>query len=302
MKKIIFVIAICLFLVGCGGNNEVDTTNPFLGGTTGLRMSFIEGAPPSEVFDQGEYPFEIALQIENMGEADVAASDAKITILGIDPQEFSKSQSDFVNNPREDLTGSKKDTSGNRVEGTLTEINIQNLNYEGNVVGASVKRPIVANICYDYKTTVVADLCIVKNVLKDNSQVCKVSEMKTAYSSGGPIQISSITEKSAGANKIDFEFTIENLGAVGGIYKESTECEDVRSQEDVVTVEVTGLDDISCAGLREDGTVTLIENKKNVRCSFEPNSETDFERTITISLGYGIKDDISTSITIKSAE
>ncbi len=302
MKKIILAlfIVMIIMLVGCK-KEETGKVNPFAGGTTGIKMSFLEDAPPLEVFDNGNFPFEIAIELENIGETDLAKTDASVTIKGLDPEEFGLSNTDFVLTPRDDLEGASKDSAG-LIDGQLTEVTIDELNYEGTIIGAELERPIVASICYDYATKAVSDLCIIKDILKDDSKVCKVGESKPTFSSGAPIQITSLTERAAGQNKIEFDFTIANQGSVNKIYKENVNCDGTRSVENKVKVEVSGIDGLTCQGTDSEGYVNLQDGTKTIRCNVEIDSATDYEKTITIDLSYSVSDDISTTLIIKHTE
>lgn len=301
MKKVIILLfAVGLLLAGCK-TDKPNPQNPFVEGTAGLSMNFIADAPPAEVFDNKNSEFEIALEMKNMGGFDVAKDKVKVTLSGMDPAEFGKTDTDFVLAPEEDIAGAKKDSTGAILDGTKTEVSLTELSYQTAIAGATLQRPIVANICYEYGTKTVADLCIVKDVLADKSSVCKVNEIKNAYSSGAPIQVTSFVERPAGQNKIEFEFTIENRGTVKSVHKAGTDCNTVRSNADVVKVDISGIEGIECIGL-SDGYVTLTDNKKIVKCSLDKASESDYEKTLTIDLLYGISDDVSTSLLIKHVE
>ena len=296
MKKIVLMVLL-LVLTACGGQKQ-NAASPFLEGTTGVRVNFIQDAPPAEVYDRGQFPFEVALQLENVGETDVAKDKIQVTLKGVDPAEFGKTSSSFVLRPNEDLKGAKKDASGVRVDGTLAEVSVADLNYAGTITGASVERLLVANICYEYASKAVADLCVLSNVLKDNSAVCKINEAKQVFSTGAPIRVTSFTERSSGTDKVEFDFTIENQGAVKGIYKENSGCAEVRSNENIVRVAVSGINGIQCTGLSEGGYVTLLNNKKTIKCILSTAGATDYEKTINIDLAYAISDDISTTLRI----
>ena len=302
MKKIILalLVVMTIMLMGCQ-KEETGKVNPFVGGTTGVRMAFLADAPPAEVFDNGNFPFELVVELENVGETDVAKEDVEVTIKGIDPEEFGLSDTDFVLEPTGDLMGASKDAAG-LGDGGQTEVSIEELSYDGTIVGAAIERPIIASMCYEYATKAVADLCVVKDILKDNSRVCTVGAVKEVFSSGAPIQVTSLTERAAGQNKLEFDFVIANQGSVSKIYKEGVSCEGTRSVENKVKVEVAGIEGITCQGTDSEGYVNLQDGTKTIRCNVEIDSATDYEKAITIDLTYAVSDDISTTLMVKHTE
>jgi hypothetical protein len=300
MKKIFIVFLALALLSGCQDSGTTENENPFVEGTNGILVDFIQDSPPSEVFDKSSTPFEIDVELKNEGEFDVAASDVVVKIVGIDPAEFGSAE--LTASPEDDLDGVSKDSAGNKQDGTITEVRFEDLVYEDEIVGANAVKNIVADVCYEYGTTAVADVCILKDSSKDKSSVCKVGETKKVYSSGAPVKVSSFTERPAGKNRIEFEFSIEKAGSVKKIYKEGTDCADVRSNENVVKVDVSGIDGLSCVGLDTEGYATMMNGKKVVKCSFEHESDIDYEKTANIRLSYEVNDDAKTTISIKHTE
>ena len=149
MKKtiLIFIIGLLLILTGCEQEDTTSATTPFLGGTTGLLINFLEDAPPQEVYDGGAFPFDIVVKLKNDGESDVLAQDAQVKISGLNPTEFSKQPSELIKNPDEDLIRTYKDAEGNIVEGTITYVSFEGFNYAGRMSG-NLQFPIRADVCY----------------------------------------------------------------------------------------------------------------------------------------------------------
>jgi len=96
---LIIILIISLFLVGCASQEEeVDEQNAqsaFIGGTDGLKLSFIQNAPPSDVFaaetdDNGNVVstngFNVNVKIENVGETQVG--EYSVSLTGINPGDF----------------------------------------------------------------------------------------------------------------------------------------------------------------------------------------------------------------------
>lgn len=134
IKHILIFLMLSFLLVFAYGCNKIEggkktTTGAFIGGTQGLSLDFLSGAPPESVFDTNN-PFAINVKIKNIGEWDIPRDKATITVTGINPNDFGVTPSDLSKNPTEDLTGSKKDPSGNIIEGTTTNLEYDNLQYQ----------------------------------------------------------------------------------------------------------------------------------------------------------------------------
>ena len=68
MKKVLALLAILfigLFLTGCTETKTVGRT--FIGGTEGLKTTFLPGQPPDTITDGGTASFGIAIKLENIG-------------------------------------------------------------------------------------------------------------------------------------------------------------------------------------------------------------------------------------------
>jgi hypothetical protein len=312
MKKYNIIITICivsfllLSIVGCkeeeGGISQKD---PFIGGTTGLLLSFVKSAPPEEVFDSGDFPFDIEVKLENDGEYDIAREKCRVKIRGIKPSDFGLSESDFVKYPEDSLDGKKKDAQGTIIDGTTTYVTFTGFNYLGNVAG-NTNYPIYANVCYKYGTKTMSQLCVKENLLKEDSDVCKVTEKKQAFNSGGPVQISEFEESARGTDRITFTFKVVHKGN-GNIFGRDTNCDQSRANENKVWVDVnTGIAGAECTGLSggtaTSGYVTLYEGERGVRCTQPVSTNVDYVKPVNINLEYDYSDDISTTIIVKPVD
>ncbi|RMF55273.1 hypothetical protein D6745_02545 [Candidatus Woesearchaeota archaeon] len=319
-KILILLIALGLIIVGCtqGGQQVGDTTNPFIGGTQGLDIGFLEGSPPGIVFDQGQFPFGVQVVLENVGEWDINAGEAKVTLVGVDPEDFGRTgeQTVIVN---EDIPGQEFDPDLNVIPGGISFVDMGEWNYAGNVSGQT-QFFFRADICYQYGLMSEAFLCI-KDDLLDTQEtasgtkivepVCFVNEQKTVYNSGSPIQVASLTESAQGNDKIAFTFELQHRN-VGLISRLGTECSDTIQDEDTIYVEVdTGLSGtLDCNGLdgpneagRDSGEVKLFNGHRIIRCvqqlSMPINSE--FKKLVTIKAEFDYKDHVTTPVLVKHA-
>ncbi len=303
MKNYVNVILICALLVfafGCNQETPISKESPFIGGTTGLLISYNQDEPPAEVYDGGDFPFDVVVKLKNEGEYSVNKDKVEIRLSGIDPREFGLSDSDFVKHPDEDLQGTYQDSEGNKIEGTPNYVIFSELNHNEKLIG-NTPYTIRADVCYNYATNARSMLCIKNNQVDKEGDICKINENKIVFNSGGPVQVISFNEIPGGKNKFKFQFKIEPKGN-GGVYKKDSNCEQARVNENKVFVSIdTGMDGLSCTGL--DGTtsgyVTLYGGERMIICTQDTETNTDFERPVNIKLEYDYKEGISTQVLVK---
>jgi hypothetical protein len=202
MKKIIIVLAIfALILAGCQEEGQkVAISAPFIGGTAGISFDFSQLR--EEVYDGGTDPFDIVLQIENKGEADIQKDHMRITLSGINPTEFSKTEAQLATTPTEDIIAMKKDAMGNIQAGPPIFVTFSDLNHAGQITGTQIDFPIRANMCYLYNTKTISKICVRKNILASQAGgICEINEDKPVFNSGAPIQITRLTESARAKDK-----------------------------------------------------------------------------------------------------
>lgn len=299
--SIILILSLLIFAFGCKQETTPSKENPFIGGTTGLLISYDKDAPPAEVYDGGDFDFDVVVKLKNEGEHTVSKDKVEVRLSGIDPREFGLSDSDFVKNPDENLEGTYKDSEGNKIEGTTTYVTFLKLNHHESLIG-NTPYTIRADVCYNYLTNVNSMLCIKKGQVDKEGDICKINEKKAVFNSGGPVQVTNFEEMPRGKNKFNFNFKIEPKGN-GGIYKKESNCEYTRANENKVFVTVdTGMDGLVCTGLdggATSGYVTLYSGERIITCTQEAETGTDFEKPVNIKLEYDYKESISTQVLVK---
>lgn len=310
MKKIIvsiILIAMLILFIGCTNtNNQTTRTNPFNGGTIGLLIDISTDAPPEGVTAGGDSPFTVTATIENKGEEDVLKDDVFVKLRGFDAEDFGTTPADMTKHPDDDVlkTGRNQDT-GVAIPTTPVYIDF-NLNYKSKLTGAH-EFPIVADLCYKYKTRAVGDLCIKSNLLKpDDARVCTISGTKTIYNSGAPVHIATFDEFAAGKDKVSFTFSIKTMGN-GDVSRQKSSCSKERADEDKVYVTVnTNIAGLVCSGLTEgpsttEGYVRLSAGERTIRCTqtLSADEKTDKIVPVDITLEYDYKEIKETSIFVK---
>lgn len=303
------IILLILGLTGCDKKEETTETtieNPFIGGVNGLEANFENLR--ADVRDQGQDPFDIILKLENNGEQNIEVNKVKVTLSGINPTEFSITQSDLTKRTTEESISRKKTTEGDITPSAPAFIEYTGINYKGKITGTQMIFPLKADICYNYKTNAVGKLCVRSNALTSEEGVCTVTGEKTIYSSGSPVQIANLKENARAKNKVGFTFEIINAGD-GSLYKTGENCDQSkRENENKVHVKVeSNLAGLNCVGLTNTGTgitegyVTMYAGTKIISCSQE-TPVNDFEQVIKITAEYDYEISKTESIIVKSSE
>ncbi len=316
MKKIFAIITLVLFMfcaVGCEEQTNEKTstgatTKAFIGGNKGLDLKFVEGAPPEEVYD-ADYPFNINLRLENVGEHDIPANEAEIKIVGIDPADFGNPEVEKSNTV--ELRGANLDPQGNEISGSIENIDFENL--QASTVTGSVPYTIRGEVCYPYGTTAVSQICVLEDILgttrkSGEEAFCEVTGDKGVENSGAPVKIENVNQRATGKDKISFSFDIAHTGN-GLIFKKDSDCSQGLENKNKVNVKVTsGITggELSCSGLSAgtEGELALYgeggKERRTVVCTQSLPTKTDSEKQIKIELDYEYKQHIDTQIIVKN--
>ncbi|MCA9477647.1 MAG: hypothetical protein KC535_00690 [Nanoarchaeota archaeon] len=311
MKKVLLISLVLLstFLAACSGGSPTGPSfNPYIGGTEGVRMEFIEGQPPQEegaILDNGKSSFAIGLQLTNVGEYDIDAGDLELELRGILPEQFGISNSDLVKELEDPLPGAKKNIDGSIIPGQFSAVSFDGLSYQPDARG-DIPKTFQVNLCYDYKTYSSTAVCIaddVTNALTDveDKEICQINGVKSVKSSGGPVQVTDLKQLPQGGNKISVIFTVSHVGT-GNIYKVNSPvgCDDNLANTDRNKVDIsvslpgTSSASVTCQGFDTSGDtatgeITLWEgNPRTVTCTIEGNSGADiiYEDLLDVELSY----------------
>ncbi len=313
MKKAIILILVVISLLTMAqecdtGNSggDRDKINPYVGGQAGLSIQFGDGAPPDEVFDRGQYPFDIDVKLLNVGESDIRRENVKVTITGLNPNDFNKPESFFIKSGiDEDILATYKDFEGNVIKPSETFVTFSGLNFADTLSG-NFQTLVRADVCYTYKTEAVTDGCIRKDVLSSSTNaVCQVSGVKTIYNSGAPIQVDKFEELPSGTDKIRYLFTIKHVGS-GNVFSPGSRCPVDRTAQNKIHFKIeSSVTDLLCSGLVEgtakEGYVILRDGEQTIRCVQQTTSQLDFLDRIKITLDYDYGESIDKNLLIKKS-
>ncbi|MGM5481045.1 MAG: hypothetical protein ACQESE_01400 [Nanobdellota archaeon] len=340
MKKLLLpllFIVIAIALTACsnsGENTSEGTIKPFIGGTRGVSMEFIPGAPPESVLDAGQTTFSIQTRLTNEGEQDIKMDGEvdylEVSLEGIIPQQFGlPAGEDLTRSLEDNLQGGKKYPDGTVNPGTSTILSWDGLIYPSDLQGSDQKSFLV-NLCYDYKTKSSTRICLSddsSSALFDqqSKDICDITAPKTTYNSGAPVHVQNVRQNTAGGNKVSVMFDVVHVGS-GAVYKYGeAECDpSIENRQNkgkidvIVSLPETTPASISCGRSWEgdesqevSGTVTLLGSQSDsedggrssttVNCVIESTAEGTivYDETMSIDLKYRYSQNERKSITIK---
>ncbi len=313
MKRglIILSIAMILLIAGCQGKTETTTGfGAFLGGTDGLIFSFVQDEPPLTVLDDNNEPFFITLELENAGEYPLQENEILTTLSGISYDAFDIEKASLTNANALEKGYLNKQT-GEIVQGGVDQITYEavykdDLEYD-------LPFTIAANVCYQYQTQAVAQTCLSKQPTRRSqpTDVCIITEEKIVGNSGGPLQVTSFSERTSGQNEVTITFKVENVN-LGESYPQDylaqkDDCiadDKLRNQVHIAVASPQSIQ-INCPKLGGTaGNVRLINGQTTVTCRMGTANlaeATPFAGAMDIKLDYVYKDYITTELIVENA-
>ena len=338
VRFIVLGAVILLFIAGCEGDDGGAATGgvprtPFLGGTQGLEIGFMEGLPPEEVTDGDTFPFQVFVNLKNVGEYEIGKNNAKVNLIGFSPGDFGVTAANLKRTTEEALIPRQRDSEGNVIEPIEIIIEFPNngdtdnekFNYGGKIAGNT---PFIfrADVCYKYQTKAVSEICVLQDMINPaDDAICEPSAPKKVFSSGSPLQVTSFRQNVVGNDKIQFSFDIVHSGS-GNIFDylntgNPANCpKDLtnrRKNEDVVWVDVNtgltamenvkdltcvGLDDTQAGGYKRGGDIKLISGRRTITCmqTLPPvEGRGDFKKQIDITLDFNYLDNVDREVLVK---
>ncbi|MDI3543824.1 MAG: hypothetical protein PWQ28_105 [Candidatus Woesearchaeota archaeon] len=306
---VLFVLLV--LLTGCGTQptGEERSKSGFIGGTSGLVMNWIIPEEGYVLYDQGNNEIFVSLRVENLGEYDIPPNSAVVSLSGFSYRDFGIMESDLRKVIDTGLSG-KDEIDNQVVSGDIADVSFGPLKYVPSI-NTRLNMPIYADICYPYETNAESVICIAEN--PTDTRVCNPNGARPVYSSGAPVQISSVTQKALGDNRYSLSIEIKHVGN-GGIYKLGEDCDSSSfSSKGVVRVTVGdpvnwGWDsvNIECNGVpagQSFATRIISGGLVSVRCNIEvaDSAAGDYVKVLPITVEYDYSDTTSTQLEVRSS-
>lgn len=303
MRSLFLVFVVMLLISGCSGD-EVVEDGPFVGGSSGVSLSFVEGAPISEFSVSEEVPIQIMLK--NNGEYDLPLNSAEISLYGLKMSDYGLSSDYKV--VEGGLLGIKKDFIE---EGAERIVDMGTMKYSGSVTTSLDDINLKAKVCYPYRSEARINTCALSRsiISSGGESVCDIEGEKYSptRSSSSPVQITSFTEALSGSSEVMFRIEVENRG-MGNVFANNAECSSLDrntldkdkvyyriEQEDVVCTSFDGIES-------NEGYLKLNTGKKTLICSMPvEDSSSGYTREIAIFLDFKYVESTSKDLIILEA-
>lgn len=318
MKKVLMILGIfsvLLLLTGCGEEGPaVSTGGGYIGGTGGLLIEYIQDAPPEKVLDAAQESFAINLQLTNQGEYTIKAGEVLATLSGVNLATYDIAEPTLRNLAQIEAVRDLSD--GTRLDGGISTDLSYTAEYQTDLP-VDQEQTLITNVCYAYQTKATTQMCLRQEVTGrgEDSDVCKIGNPLTAGNSGGPIQITQITESRISKNAISVTMTVENLG-VGKVYApqaiEEPKCSEtgtnLKEMKDTVYLSLSfpGLPGTPVSRGKfqgnSEGLLRVVNGRGQLSCTVDTSNlqETTFTEEPSIVVDYVYREDISTPILIQN--
>lgn len=296
---VVFFIMLIIFVGACKQNKQKEG-GAFVGGSKGVEISFLSNSPPAEFNSDDSVP--VSVLLKNLGENEIGISEAQVKVFGVHTPSFGLGDN-FVSNQRKIVGVSEFSREGGEVE-----VSLGNINYNAEINNFE-SVALKAKVCYPYTTKLQVNACITSRQIEDGKgeKACTYTGEKIATGSvsGGPIQVTSFSEKLRASDEILFDIVIENKGA-GRVYRADSSCSEIEDPNradnllDVVNVRFNTAD-VECAFLGEtsnSGEVRLTEAKKTLTCKKTVSGSSSYKQTLQIDLDYMYVDSTTKEIKI----
>jgi len=322
-KNILFIMIISLMIIFAGcenstskGNQNGYSLDSFNGGNSALEFNFIEGYPPKNIRDQSLVPFNVMLNIKNVGEFDIPDDSAFVRLDGFNPADLGLND---TTQAIMSLNGVKKQGK-NIIPGRESRVSFTNLKFINSVVGSNMPIKIFANICYPYQTKSVGIICINGNTvpsIDEKTEICKLDGEKKFSNSGGPVKIENLKQYPHGKSSIQLSFdivhdpssdqaslfepgSIDENCYIGG--KSASSPSAVFKKNKVKFTVETGVPGLKCNQGDNSGFVTLSNDRTIVTCIQDTTGQEEYQKQITITLDYDYLDRKSIDINVEHVQ
>lgn len=304
LKTILVFVAVIL-LSGCTGTTEIEAQDNTI--NDGIDVKLLENSLADSYYE-GD-PFNIELQIDNIGDYAVPSNSFYLTLTGFNPTSFGKNTEDLKLSNSEILekifdTNNQSIVSGTEFMsyGDLCHINDLFDPYALNMKFYS---------CYPYQTEIKSTVCFGEH-RSDLNEICTVNEEKEFINSRAPVQATSLSEVYVGNDEYRFMIDFKNLGSGEVIDSDSVpSCTGLSSNSlsamSIVSITLDGEELINDERLEmelpsDKDKVRITNNEASVYFKIKDLESTDYVSDLQVVLNYGYKKSFEESTIIYDVE
>ena len=304
LKTILVFVAVIL-LSGCTGTTEIESQDNTI--NDGIDVKLLENSLADSYYE-GD-PFNIELQIDNIGDYEVPSNSFYLTLTGFNPTSFGKNTEDLKLSNSEILekifdTNNQSIVSGTEFMsyGDLCHINDLFDPYALNMKFYS---------CYPYQTEIKSTVCFGEH-RSDLNEICTVNEEKEFINSRSPVQATSLSEVYVGNDEYRFMIDFKNLGSGEVIDSDSvSSCTGLSSNSlsamSIVSITLDGEELINDERLEmelpsDKDKVRITNNEASVYFKIKDLESTDYVSDLQVVLNYGYKKSFEESTIIYDVE
>jgi len=324
MKKCTLIITILiitlLITTGCRpgtSNSPQNTGDGFVAKSNnkGLVISFQPGMPHSEYYENEVIPVEVL--VKNEGDYNIEYGglerESKLFLSGFD--------TNILQNFQREIILPEMEGMGTDGYGYSAYQNFGSGKIKRNVLNKQMTElnpTIRVGVCYPYKTTGYAEVCINPDIYGERRREgdCTPSSTKV-FSGNAPVKISGVTERflayENGKLNVRFDITISNVGG-GNVWDVRNrnyffDCGEYMSREDHRKAQnKVRIDKISVSSIEftcNEATSNIIElmgNSKTFTCKGWIPAVESYTTQMQMEFSYGYSDTIETKTRILSNE
>lgn len=263
-------------------------------GVQGLRMNFIQGLPPSAIYDVDDLV--IVAELSNVGAEAVEADYCFVELTG--------PASNIVSGlATRQSCGDIDGKSVFNTEGGFNQIEFKSSNV---ILPAGVDKyspNLVLSACYDYKTLASAQVCVDPSFyqLTAEQKACMVRDVPLGGGQGAPVSVNDVKVDMVGQKAL-FEIDISNAGGGKVVSPRASleRCPGSLRYDDFdevrYNVKLAGEFPADCTP--KDNIARLSNNQGKIFCTFNIGSTAAYEAPLQIELNYGYMQSISKKIDI----
>jgi hypothetical protein len=313
--KVLFALILFSLIVGCSSGSSIfgkdkggsGLGNDLINGVEGLEMSFLEGAPPNEVFSGTN--FDVLVDVKNLGNLDV--DEGHIRLGGL--------------TARMRIQGTNVRSIGDQVLGKIKYPGGESRTYDWNVkvldsapVRRDISETLTAQICYKGSVESEVEACIrprpgSPGIIEDG---CVVGSKSVSGGQGGPIAITSMTQQvirqgEGESNKLIFFIEVQNVGGgdvinfnLNDIDKCQISERDKRNAEIIIEqASLVGGGNLQCSSVKgeNDNKIIMFGGKGRITCQTieEISNEDHYPVDLYMKMNYGYVKSENTRFTLK---